>query len=94
MDEPFAALDALTRERLQADLLRVAEETQVMLIFVTHSIEEAVLIGTRLHPLSSHPGRTIRTMTTEGTVLGQPSFAQLSQEAHELLFQGEEEDHV
>lgn len=94
MDEPFAALDALTRERLQADLLRVAEETQVTLIFVTHSIEEAVLIGTRLHLLSSHPGRTIRTMTTEGAVLGQPSFAKLSQEVHELLFQGGEEDHV
>ena len=88
MDEPFAALDALTRERLQADLLRVAEETRATLLFVTHSIEEAVLIGTRLHLLSSHPGRTIRTMTTEGAVLGEPSFAQLSQEVHELLFQG------
>ena len=87
MDEPFAALDALTRERLQADLLRVAEEAAVTLLFVTHSIEEAVLIGTRLHLLSAHPGRTIKTISTGGAIPGEPSFTNLSREVHELLFQ-------
>ncbi len=48
MDEPFAALDALTRRQLQEDLLKLAEELQMTLIFVTHAIDEAVLIGTRL----------------------------------------------
>lgn len=86
MDEPFAALDALTRERLQADLLRVAEEAAVTLLFVTHSIEEAVLIGTRLHLLSAHPGRTIKSISTDGAIPGEPSFTNLSREVHELLF--------
>jgi NitT/TauT family transport system ATP-binding protein len=64
MDEPFAALDALTRNNLQKDLLQLAEELNFTLLFVTHSIEEAILIGTKLHLLSAHPGRTIATFDT------------------------------
>jgi NitT/TauT family transport system ATP-binding protein len=64
MDEPFAALDALTRSNLQKDLLGLAEELQFTLLFVTHSIEEAILIGTKLHLLSAHPGRTVATFDT------------------------------
>jgi NitT/TauT family transport system ATP-binding protein len=64
MDEPFAALDALTRSNLQKDLLRLADELNFTLLFVTHSIEEAILIGTKLHLLSAHPGRTIATFDT------------------------------
>jgi NitT/TauT family transport system ATP-binding protein len=64
MDEPFAALDALTRGHLQQDLLRLAEELQFTLLFVTHSIDEAVLIGTQLQLLSAHPGHTIATFDT------------------------------
>lgn len=64
MDEPFAALDALTRSQLQQDLLRLADELKITLLFVTHSIEEAILIGTKLHLLSAHPGRTIATFDT------------------------------
>jgi NitT/TauT family transport system ATP-binding protein len=64
MDEPFAALDALTRGNLQQDLLQLAEELQFTLLFVTHSIEEAILIGTKLHLLSAHPGRTVATFDT------------------------------
>jgi NitT/TauT family transport system ATP-binding protein len=57
MDEPFAALDALTRRRMQEELLRLWAELRFSLIFVTHSIEEAVLLGTRVAVLSTHPGR-------------------------------------
>jgi NitT/TauT family transport system ATP-binding protein len=64
MDEPFAALDALTRGNLQRDLLKLAEELRFTLLFVTHSIEEAILIGTKLHLLGAHPGRTIATFDT------------------------------
>jgi NitT/TauT family transport system ATP-binding protein len=64
MDEPFAALDALTRTNLQNDLLDLADELKFTLVFVTHSIEEAVLVGSRLHLLSPHPGRTLATFDT------------------------------
>ncbi|MET4104577.1 NitT/TauT family transport system ATP-binding protein [Roseovarius sp. MBR-78] len=86
MDEPFAALDALTRTRLQADLLRVVEEVGATLIFVTHSIDEAVLIGTRLHLLSAHPGRTLATLDTNGVAQGTAAFTRMVREVHELLF--------
>ncbi|PKQ02672.1 MAG: ABC transporter [Alphaproteobacteria bacterium HGW-Alphaproteobacteria-11] len=86
MDEPFAALDALTRSRLQADLLRVVEEVKATLLFVTHSIEEALLIGTRLHLLSAHPGRTLTTREVAGLVPGTPAFARTKTEVHHLLF--------
>ncbi len=66
MDEPFAALDALTRNRLQADLLVLAEDLRFTLLFVTHSVEEAVLIGTQVHVLSAHPGRSVASFDTRG----------------------------
>lgn len=89
MDEPFAALDALTRGTLQHDLLALAEELQFTLVFVTHSIDEAILIGTRLHLLSAHPGRTITTFDTSGigaAQLGSPQFRALSEEIRHTLF--------
>jgi len=57
MDEPFAALDALTRRRMQEELLRLWEESRFALVFVTHGIEEALVVGTRIGVLSPHPGR-------------------------------------
>jgi NitT/TauT family transport system ATP-binding protein len=89
MDEPFAALDALTRGTLQHDLLDLAEELKFTLVFVTHSIDEAILIGTRLHLLSPHPGRTIATFDTAdigATAVGSPEFRALSDEIRSTLF--------
>ncbi|MGX1785347.1 ABC transporter ATP-binding protein [Bosea sp. NPDC055332] len=56
MDEPFAALDALTRRKMQDELLRLWDDTRFTVLFVTHSIEEAIRIGTRILLLSPHPG--------------------------------------
>jgi NitT/TauT family transport system ATP-binding protein len=58
MDEPFASLDALTRRRMQEELMRLWTELGFTLLFVTHSIEEAVQVGSRVLLLSPHPGRT------------------------------------
>jgi ABC-type nitrate/sulfonate/bicarbonate transport system ATPase subunit len=57
MDEPFGSLDAITRQRLQTELNRIVEQTRVTLLFVTHSIEEAVLLGDRILILTRGPGR-------------------------------------
>lgn len=57
MDEPFAALDAQTREQLQDELLRIWRTTGTTAVFITHGIEEAVYLGQRVAILSSRPGR-------------------------------------
>jgi NitT/TauT family transport system ATP-binding protein len=57
MDEPFAALDALTRRKMQDELLQLWDETQFTVLFVTHSIPEAIKIGNRILLLSPHPGQ-------------------------------------
>ncbi|WP_224788749.1 ABC transporter ATP-binding protein [Pandoraea terrae] len=57
MDEPFAALDALTRRKMQDELLRLWDDTRFTVLFVTHSIEEAVRVGTRILLLSPSPGQ-------------------------------------
>jgi NitT/TauT family transport system ATP-binding protein len=66
MDEPFGALDAITRDVLQAELLRVWEATGTTIIFVTHDVREAVRIGQRVVLLSSRPGTVVREWDVRG----------------------------
>ena len=57
MDEPFSALDAQTREVLQAELLRIQSETRKTVLFVTHDLDEAIYLSNRVFVLGARPGR-------------------------------------
>ena len=67
MDEPFASLDALTRSKMQEDLLQLWEETKFTMLFVTHSIPEALRVSNRILLLTSHPGRVIAEVGSSGS---------------------------
>jgi len=90
MDEPFAALDALTRRRMQEDLLELWDQLRFTVLFVTHSIEEAIRVGSRILVLSPHPGR-VRAELNSSYVHGQPlddaAFGLLSNRIHTLVFE-------
>lgn len=64
MDEPFSALDALTRERLQDELLAIWRRTGVTILFVTHSVDEAVYLSTRVVVMRAHPGEILLEQET------------------------------
>jgi NitT/TauT family transport system ATP-binding protein len=57
MDEPFSALDAMTREQLYRDLQRIREQRRKTILLVTHNVREAVCLADRVILMSSHPGR-------------------------------------
>ena len=87
MDEPFAALDALTRRRMQEELLQLWEDTRFTVMFVTHSIPEAVLIGNRIVLLSPHPGQVKGELNSDGSDPIDPASGQkLSDRIHDMLF--------
>src|SRR5215468_10067204 len=92
MDEPFGALDAQTREQLQEDFLKIWSQTGTTVIFVTHSIDEALFLSDRIFVFNTAPGR-IRTVIESplaaarlaGDVRTQPAFAQCRAELRDML---------
>jgi NitT/TauT family transport system ATP-binding protein len=89
MDEPFASLDALTRQKMQEELLELWNETKFTLVFVTHSIDEAITLGTRIVMLSAHPGEVIEEIDINLSSLESryyPKFAELKERISRILF--------
>ncbi len=91
MDEPFAALDALTRRTMQQELLSLWDQLHFTVLFVTHSIEEAILVGSRILVLSPHPGRVRAELDASGldhNSIGKTEFGILTQRINGLVFGG------
>jgi NitT/TauT family transport system ATP-binding protein len=92
MDEPFAAVDAQTRETLQEELLRIWEETKKTIVFITHSIDEAVFLADRVAVMSTNPGTikeivdvNLRRPRHIGDVRNSPDYNWITHKVWELL---------
>lgn len=88
MDEPFGSVDAQTRTSLQEEVLRIWKETRKTILFVTHNIEEAIVLGTHIIVMASNPGRIVRIC--ENPIPAprnhtDPQFGQFWQELYGLL---------
>ncbi len=94
MDEPFAALDAQTREILQEEMLRILERERKTIVFVTHSIDEAIALGDRVIVLTARPGRVRETIAVPfgrprslAALRADPAFGMLRTRVWDLLRQ-------
>ena len=101
MDEPLGALDALTREKAQELILKIWNDTRKSIFFITHSVEEALFMGTKLVVMSPRPGRITHTFelpfsrqyltgTPARQVKASPEFIRLREDVLKIIFAAEE----
>jgi len=96
MDEPFGALDALTRRNLQDELLRIWDEFKKTIVFVTHSIEEAIYLADRIVVMTYRPGTIKRDITVTLPRLrdpADPEFNALKRELGQLVMEEQQRHH-
>lgn len=86
MDEPFASLDALSRRRMQDELLGLWDQSRFTMLFVTHSIEEALLLGSRIVVMSPHPGRVEEILEAEQLSTAAGSHPEIAERIRNVLF--------
>jgi NitT/TauT family transport system ATP-binding protein len=89
MDEPFAALDALTRLTMQEELLQLWDDLRFTVLFVTHSIEEAIIVGSRILVMSPHPGQVkaeLNVRQFDHDNQNEEEFKKLHDKIHDMLF--------
>jgi NitT/TauT family transport system ATP-binding protein len=88
MDEPFASLDAQTRNSLQAELISIWEKFKITIVFITHNIQEAIILGTRTAVMSAQPGtikKIVENHLDRPRLIGYPGFSEMWNELHNLL---------
>lgn len=88
MDEPFGSLDALTRQSLQSLLLDIWKETAVTIIFVTHDVQEAIILGDKIIIMGKGPGRiaaVVPNVLERPRNIGEPGFAKAYEKVYSLL---------
>jgi NitT/TauT family transport system ATP-binding protein len=96
MDEPFGALDAMTRQALQDEVLRLIETSQTTALFVTHDLEEAIYLGDRVIALYPNPGRVAQVFDVslprprnQLETREHPDFLRLRREIFDFVREGE-----
>ena len=92
MDEPFGALDALTRERMNLELQRIWQQSRKTVLLITHSISEAIFLADRVIVMSARPGRVLKDLRVDiprprhnDTIISHPDYPALAREIRALL---------
>lgn len=98
MDEPFGALDALTRERMQGELRQIWRDQRKTVVFITHDVEEAIYLGTRVLVMSARPGRVMMDLPVQVSedaahddLRSQPDFIALRDQVTEAIHRAQDE---